>query len=118
MNALNPLDGSTTTRSNIEHWTPPLPERFVLVVRDDSMTATTRRGLEPGDRAIFQPSPTALPGQDVLVADREDNLYIRTYDKRRPGHWVAVARNPAYQPLDSLTDGLRIVAILKGHEWD
>lgn len=96
----------------------PLPQRFVLVIRDDSMAVPGQRGMSPGDRATFHRSETARPGDDVLLADAEGNLYIRTYQERKPGHWLAVARNPAFQPLDSKVDGLRVIGVLKGVEWE
>lgn len=96
----------------------PLPDRFVLIVRDDAMAVPGQRGMAAGTRATFQRADEAQPGDDVLLADSDGNLYIRTYQLRRPGHWLAMARNPAFQPLDSKVDGLKVIGILKGYEWD
>lgn len=95
----------------------PLPEKFAIVVRDDSMSVQGQRSLSVGDVATFVRADTAKAGDDVLVADAEGNVYIRSVQERTPGHWAALARNPAYQPLDSIADNLRVLGVLKGIEW-
>lgn len=89
-----------------------LPSRFSLIVRDEAMPP-----MRPGHRAIFDKADKAEPGDVVLIADRDDNLYIRMYRERRPGHWFAEAGNQGFAPLDSAEDGLRILAILAGCIW-
>lgn len=92
----------------------PLPDQFVLTVRDDAMVLTDPPSMMPGDLAIFAKCDTATPGQVVLLADSEGNVYIRRYLQRTPTRWAAVARNDAYEPLDSERDGLRVLAVQIG----
>ena len=96
---------------------PELPPRFALQVKDRAMEGREARGLRPGDLAHFATGRQPEPGEVVLVADRDGNLYIRTYHERRPGHWQAVAASPHVQPLDSEADGLRVLAVQCGHTW-
>jgi hypothetical protein len=91
----------------------PLPARFQLVIRDAAMPP-----MQPGHRAIFVPATQAQPGQVVLVVDSAGDAYIREYHERTPKRWQAVARSPAWLPLDSVTDGLVIVAVQVGWTWD
>lgn len=95
--------------------TDKLPARFMLTVVDESMSSNDAAGLSVGDRAIFETTREPRPGRNVLVRDRTGSLYIREYRVRRPGHWQAVARHPAYQALDSIEDDLVIVAVQTGH---
>ena len=93
-----------------------LPHAFTLRVRDDSMEPL----LNPGDVARFRRATLqdVKPGQRVLVVDRDKNPYIREYRLRRPGHWQAVPlKTTAYDPLDSITDGLEVLALLTGVDW-
>lgn len=55
-----------------------------------------------------------IAGDFVLVADHKDVHYFREYRQIRPGHWQAHATNPAYLPLDSERDGLRVLAVFDG----
>lgn len=89
-----------------------LPDRFALVVRDDAMPP-----MRPGDRATFSKDRAPVPGDRVLLADRDNLLYIREYRLRRGDHWMAVAHNPAFQPMDSIDDGLKVLAVQVGHLW-
>ena len=68
-----------------------------------------------GDRAIFERQREPRPGRNVLIRDSFGHLCIREYRVKRPGHWQAVALHPAYGTLDSLEDGLTIVAVQTGH---
>lgn len=95
----------------------PLPENFMVLIRDDAMAMPDQRGMGAGDYAIFEPADRASAGDIVLIADSDENLYMRRYQERTPGHWLAVARNSAYQPLDSKVDGLRVIALLVGTRW-
>lgn len=96
----------------------PLPSRFMLEVQDDSMTLLDPPSMRPGDFAIFAAADTAVPGTVVLVADGRQHVYIRKVQQRTPAHWLAVARNPAYQTLDSVGDMLRILAVQVGGLWE
>lgn len=95
----------------------PLPARFMLELRDDAMAVSDPPSMRPGDFAMFSPSSAASPGDVVLVADKEDNVYIRRFQQRTPTRWMAVARNDAYVALDSERDGLRILAVQIGGLW-
>jgi len=95
-----------------------LPPRFSLTILDDSMVLLDPPpSMRPGDLAIFSPATSATPGAIVLVADQHDNVYIRRYAQRTPGRWQAIARNDAYQSLDSAADQLRILAVQVGGLW-
>lgn len=112
-------DSTPRIDSTIVEWGDALDgihERFSLRVRDDSMEPL----LNVGDIAHFRRATEAdiKPGGRVLVADRDQNLYIREVKARRPGHWQAAAiKSSAYDPLDSIADGLEIVALLTGVDW-
>lgn len=93
---------------------PPLPDQFTLIVRDESMVLNDPPSMHPGDFAIFSSASSAAPGQVVLISDREGNVYIRRYQQRTPTRWAAVARNDAYETLDSERDGLKVLAIQTG----
>lgn len=85
-------------------------QEFSLRIEDDAMAPEVRAG----QVAMFIRGDDARANDFVLLVDNEDNVYLREYSPRRPGHWLAVARDPAYQPLDSKTDGLRVLAIYNG----
>lgn len=92
-------------------------ERFSLRVRDDSMEPL----LNVGDLAHFRRIAMdghIQPGKHVLIIDRDENLYIREYRVRRPGQWQGMPINDrGFDPLDSVEDGLQIVALLVGVDW-
>lgn len=97
-----------------------LPRAFTLVARDDALAPL----LSKGHKARFSTEKVAertdLPGRKVLVADRDGHCYIREYRLRRGTHWQAVATNEAagFDPLDSVTDGLRVLAVMTGVDWE
>ncbi len=92
-------------------------ERFSLRIRDDSMEPL----LNPGDLAHFlrvAADTVVAPGKHVLVIDGDENLYVREFKLRRPGHWQGMPLNMrGYDPLDSVEDSLQIVALLTGVDW-
>lgn len=92
-----------------------LPKRFVLEIRDDAMAGLDQASLEPGHQAVFETSREPRAGRNVLVRDAVGNVYIRAYHPRTPTHWVAMAKNPAFGTLDSMADGLVILAVQTGH---
>lgn len=92
-----------------------LAKRFMLKIEDDAMACVGAGSLEPGHFAIFETEREPTPGRNVLLADKTGFVCIRQYHVRRPGHWVAIAANPAYQPMDSAQDGLRVLAAQTGH---
>lgn len=91
----------------------PLPIRFSLLVRDGAMAPQFR----PGHIVTLDSQRPARPGDVVLLADAHGNPYLRDYNERQPGHWLATARGPGWQPLDSAADALRVLAVLVGHAW-
>jgi SOS-response transcriptional repressor LexA len=95
-----------------------LPRRFKVRVQDDAMGNADGSGLRAGDLAIFLRDKAPRPGATVLASTADGHLFIRRYEARTPGHWRAVAANPAYAPLDSVDDGLTVLAVLVGHLWD
>lgn len=95
----------------------PLPARFMLELLDDAMAVSDPPSMRPGDFAMFAPASVASPGDVVLIADMDDNVYVRRFQQRTPGRWIAVARNDAYVALDSERDGLRILAVQIGGLW-
>lgn len=90
-----------------------LPLEFEVKVLDDSMAPE----IAAGNIARFKTDAKPIPGKPVLVADRAGNRYLRTYRPRTPHHWLAEPANPAYAPLDSIADELRVLAVLKGVDW-
>ena len=90
-----------------------MPERFALVIRDEAMAPQ----FKPGHTVEFDSTRQAKPGDVVLRVDADGHAYLRDYVERRPGLWTAAPRSPAYQALDSVADGLRVLAVLVGHTW-
>lgn len=90
----------------------PLPAEFCVVIPedDDSMAPD----LPAGAKAWFETGLDPRAPDWVLLADDADNWYVRAYKERRPGHWEAHAVNSAHLPLDSIRDGLRVLAIYMG----
>lgn len=90
--------------------TEPLKSEFQTVMPDASMEPDVPRGA----RVIFITGTEPVPGDWVLCSDNESNLYLREMRQHRPGRWNAHALNPAFLPLDSELDGLRVVAVFDG----
>ena len=88
-------------------------ERFTLEAEDDSMLPL----LAKGQLGIFSRKASPVPGKPVLLIDRNKKLYIREYRPRTDEHWRAVALN-GHDPLDSIADGLDIVAAMVGVLWE
>ncbi len=93
------------------------PPEFQLRLTDAAMELDDPPSMRPGDHAFFRRSSSAQPGQVVLVVNAAGDLFIRKYQARTPGHWLAVARHPGYEPLDSVRDGLTILAVQYGGTW-
>lgn len=87
-----------------------LPRRFVVLVPDDALAPLTPRGV----RLIFDTDAPPSPGVGVLVEDAQGNRCIRRYVQAGGDRWIAAASNPAYAPLDSVKDELRVVAVASG----
>ncbi|QOR55255.1 MAG: hypothetical protein SHS37scaffold220_24 [Phage 67_12] len=98
----------------------PLPRAFTLVARDDALAPLLSKGHKARFSTERVAERTDLPGRKVLVADRDDNCFIREYRLKRGQHWQAVATNDAagFEPLDSIADGLRVLAVMTGVDWE
>lgn len=94
-----------------------LPPRFRLTLRDDAMALSDPPSMRRGDWAEFVPAESAEPNQVVLLADRHGNTYVRRYSLKRPGHWLALARHGGFEPLDSIADELRVLAVQVAGGW-
>lgn len=81
---------------------------FRVAVPDDAMSPRVRQG----QMVVFSGELDPKPGDGVLVQDSTGTHFFRQYQERKPGHWQAVAMNAAYQPLDSIADGLKVLAVL------
>lgn len=87
-----------------------LAKEFQTVMPDASMAPEIPKGAT----VIFVTGIEAEPGDYVLTADNQGHVYLREYRQLRPGHWQAHALNPAFLPLDSLRDELRVLAVFDG----
>lgn len=90
--------------------TTALPQEFETPLPDNAMSPRAARGA----RCIFVTSPRALPGDWVLVRDRDGAHHVREYRQLRGALWEAHALNPAYLPLHSERDGLTVLAVVDG----
>lgn len=90
--------------------TTDLSPKFDSAAPDDSMAPRVRTG----QIVTFDSTLQARTGDGVLVVDADGNPYLRIYKERRPGVWEAHAENPAYLPLESERDGLRVLAVVVG----
>lgn len=89
----------------------PIPfEEFTTVVPDDALAPRTPRGT----RLIFRRGGVPQPGYGVFVQDSVGRRYIRRYAEGHDGAWIAEANNPAYASLDSVRDGLTLLAVVTG----
>lgn len=88
----------------------PLEPEFQTTMPDSSMAPEVPRGA----RIIFVTGVEPEPGDFVLLRDRDANLYVREYRQVKPGQWEAHAINPAFLPMDSVRDELRVLAVFDG----
>jgi Peptidase S24-like len=87
------------------------PEFFRTRLEDDAMAPDYPRGVE----VLWQTTREPRPGRLVLVVDKHRRAHVRRYVQgKEPGSWTATAINQAYASLQSLEDGLQVVAVLKG----
>lgn len=86
------------------------PHEFETELPDNAMAPEAPKG----SRCIFITGATPEAGDWVLVRDAVGNLYCRAYKLLRPGQWEAHAVNPYFLPLDSVRDGLRVLAVFDG----
>lgn len=83
---------------------------FSAAIPDDAMAPRVRAGTE----CFFKTDIPARPGAGVLVRDSSGAVYLREYREAAGGAWEAHAANPAYRTLHSVTDGLCVIAVLRG----
>ncbi len=97
-----------------------LPRAFSLVARDDAMAPLLTKGNTARFSTERVKERTDLPGKKVLLTDKDGNCYIREYRLRRGEQWQAVAINSTagFDPLDSIADGLRVLAVMTGVDWE
>ena len=88
----------------------PLEAEFQTTAPDAAMAPDVPRGA----RIIFITGVDPVPGDFVLCADSSGAHYLREYKALKAGHWQAHAINPAFLPLDSVRDGLRVLAVFDG----
>ena len=53
-------------------------------------------------------------GDAVLCQDKDGTVAVRIYTPRTPRQWAGTPINSSYAPLDSVTDGLTILAVKVG----
>jgi transcriptional regulator with XRE-family HTH domain len=90
-----------------------LNQPFELDVIDDALAPEIFKGCV----ARLDPGRKPQPGQPVLVRDRNGQHYLRDYQQGSGDRWQAVARTRGFAPLDSVDDGLQLVAAVKGVDW-
>lgn len=93
--------------------TADMSQPFELVVEDDALTPDIFKGCI----ARFDPAREPAPGRPVLVRDASGQFHLREYEAGPSGRWRAVARARGFRPLDSESDGLTLVAVMKGYDW-
>lgn len=87
-----------------------LPDVFRVEVPDDAMADRVLKGHLVKFSTVVEPRA----GDGVLVEDTMGTWYFRLYSPGAQGRFSAVAKNPAYQTLDSERDGLTVLAVLVG----
>jgi hypothetical protein len=90
-----------------------LPREFRIAAPDDSMSPKARKG-ELCSFEVLAEDVQPRQGDGVLVRDDAGHFYIRIFKPRRPDHWEAHAVDPDVLPLDSVRDGLTVLAVLVG----
>jgi hypothetical protein len=87
-----------------------LPAEFYVVLVDDAMAPKA----PAGTKVKFKRDGKPAPGDAVLVADQEGELYFRVYHAGLHGAWEAHATNDVYPTLQAQAHSLRVVAIFCG----
>lgn len=89
----------------------PLPESFVVQIRDDAMAPEFPIGCEClFSTAAGQPKPR----DGVLVADDAGNVYFREYQVGPGGRWQAASLNSGYLPMTPEAHRISVIAVLTG----
>lgn len=107
--AIRPAATVTPSHSWGEIVTAQLPDVFSLALFDDSMAPKAPTGTV----VTFTTLRPARSGDAVLLRDKDGNHYFREYKERTPSHWQAAPYNPAYLSLDSIEDGLTVLAVFE-----
>lgn len=68
----------------------------------------------PGCTMLLDPKRPPRAGWPVLVKDSEGRHYLRDYQQGAGDRWQAVARVRGFLPLDSVDDGVVVIAVMKG----
>ena len=90
-----------------------LPAFFRVAMPDDSLRGEVDRGV----MLLFDRDLAPETGRPVLVQDKFGERHIRMFSKLRGDHWRAVAKNDAFPVLDSIEDGLKVLATAKYRGW-
>ena len=85
-------------------------EQFVATMPDGSLAPNVPRSM----RLIFERGGVPRPGYGVMVQDKTGRRCIGRYARGRSGAWIAQAINPAYTTLDSIADGVVVLAVMTG----
>lgn len=85
-----------------------LPSLFRVSLVDNALADE----LHAGDEVVIDTTANAAAGDFVVVRDRDGQLYVRMYRERRAGEWSAHAMNPAFEPMESVRDGLTVVGVV------
>lgn len=105
----------STTWEQLEMTTgDELPRTFRICIEDSSMAPRVK----PGAWVHFnsREAGTVRPGDGVLVRDRTGRVHFRVYRAGRPGEFEAHAESEHFKPLESLRDGLAVLAVLTAVE--
>lgn len=117
----NPMDSGQAHAVSLRAFTLPpslsweqvmqsqeLPDRFVVESPDDALAPNLPRGVA----IMFERATVPQPGDCVLVEDSRGARYMRRYVQGIGGAFAAQAINDAYVSLDSVRDGLRVLAVM------
>lgn len=86
---------------------------FELEVIDGAFGAE----IPPGCVMRMDPQRAPRAGWPVLVKDKHGRHYLRDYQQDGGDRWQAVARARGFATMDSVDDGLEVVAVMKGVDW-
>ena len=90
-----------------------LSGRFELSLMDDALAPE----YPVGTTIRFDATRKPRPGWPVLVKDSAGQFYVRDYIEGAGGRYKAEARQRGYAALDSVTDGLTLVGVMFGADW-
>lgn len=73
--------------------------------------------IPPGCVMRMDPNRAPRAGWPVLVKDQQGRHYLRDYQQASGDRWQAVARARGFAAMDSVDDGLEVIAVMKGVDW-